>query len=237
MHIDNYVLAARRPVFRRRKSGGMYDIKIAATPPGKYQVGYEREVWLLKDENQPVDLFNGPEAQRIGLQTGWADLLVLPGDKEALSERAAAELRRAAGRFNLKIVRKAEQDSPLRSLWLTVLEPKGQYPEFWSTVRISRQEAEIIIKHLERTDYLWRTVTEPYDSEMFPIPSYFLSLSVGDESDPKQLFSLGPLPLGWGSEMERRLKELREMFSGEARKAMDELLAQLEPFREEWHIP
>jgi len=90
---------------------------------------------------------------------------------------------------------------------------------------------------LEGTDYLWRTVAEPYDRKAFSRPSYCLSLSLGDESDPKQLFELGSLPLGWGLEMDCRLKELRGMFVGESRKAMDELLAQLEPFREEWHAP
>ena len=229
--MKSYVLAPRRPIFRR------YRIEIAATSPGKYQVGYEREVWLLKDENQPIHRFNDPEAQRIHLHTGWADLEVLLGDREALSKRVALELRRAADRFNLKIIRMAEQGSPLRSLWLTVLEPKDQYPEFWSTVQISRQEAEAIIGHLERTDYLWRTVAEPYDRKAFSRPSYCLYLSLGDESDPKQLFGLGSLPLGWGLEMDRRLKELREMFVGESRKAMDELLAQLEPFRKEWRVP
>jgi len=237
LHMKNYVLAPRRPVFKREKNGGRYCIEIAATSPGKYQVGYEREVWLLKDETQPVYRFNDPEAQRIHLHTGWADLMVLLGDREVLSKRVASELRRAAGRFNLKIVRMAEEGSPLRSLLLTVLEPKSRYPEFWSTVQISRQEAETIIGHLERTDYLWRTVAEPYDSKAFPIPSYFLSLSIGDESDPKRSFHLGSLPLGWGLEMDRRLKELREMFVSESRKAMDELLAQLEPFREEWRAP
>ena len=28
-------------------------------------VGYEREVWLLKDENQPIHRFNDPEAQAL----------------------------------------------------------------------------------------------------------------------------------------------------------------------------
>jgi hypothetical protein len=37
--------------------------------------------------------------------------------------------------------------------------------------------------------------------------------------------------------MDRRLKELREMFSGQSRKAMDKLLTQLEPFRKEWRVP
>ncbi len=237
LHMKNYVLAPRCPVFKRKKNDGRYRIEIAATSPGKYQVGYEREVWLLKDENQPIHRFNDPEAQRIHLHTGWADLEVLLGDREYLSKRVATELRRAADRFNLKIVRTAEEGSPLRSLWLTVLEPNNRYPEFWSTVQISRQEAEAIIGHLERTDYLWRTVAEPYDRKAFSIPSYFLSLSLGDESDPKQLFGLGPLPLGWDLEMDRKLKELREMFVGESRKAMDELLTQLEPFRKEWRTP
>jgi len=237
LHMKNYVLAPNRPVFKRNKSHGRYNIEIAATSPGKYIVGYEREVWLLKDENQPIHRFNDSEAQQIHLQTGWADLEVLVGDREALSKRVASELRQAAGRFNLKIVRMAEEGSPLRSLWLTVLEPNNRYPEFWSIVQISRREAETIIGHLERTDYLWRTVAEPYDSKAFPIPSYFLSLSIGDESDPKRSFHLGSLPLGWGLEMDRRLKELREMFVSESRKAMDELLAQLEPFREEWRAP
>ncbi|MBW7988940.1 MAG: hypothetical protein FVQ84_02810 [Planctomycetes bacterium] len=196
LHTKNYVLAPRRPVFKREKNGGRYCIEISATSPGKYQVGYGREVWLLKDENQPVHRFNDPEAQRIHLHTGWADLVVLLGDREALSKRVASELRRAVDQFNLKIVRMAEEGSPLRSLRLTVLEPKSQYPEFWSTVQISRQEAEAIIGHLERTDYLWRTVAEPYDSKAFPIPSYFLSLSLGDESYPKPCFDIGPLPLG-----------------------------------------
>lgn len=237
LHMKNYVLAPRRPVFKRNKSDGRYNIEIAATSSGKYLIGYEREVWLLKDENQPIHRFNDPEAQQIHLQTGWADLEVLVGDREYLSKRVASELRRAAGRFNLKIVRMAEEGSPLRSLWLTVLEPDSQYPEFWSTIRISRQKAKAIISHLEQTDYLWRTVAEPYDSKAFPKPSYFLSLSVGDESDPRRCFALGPLPLGWGLEMDRRLKELREMFVGESRKAMDELLTRLEPFRKEWRVP
>jgi len=178
--LETCVLAARRPVYFNNKDG-FSNIAFASTPPGQYQVGYEREVWLLKDENQPFSLFNDPEARRIGLHSGWADLVVLLGDKEALTKRVALELRRVADRFNLKILRMDEQDSPLKSLWLTVLEPKSQYPEFWSTVRISRQEARVIIGHLERTDYLWRTVAEPYDSKAFPIPSYFLSLSIGDQ--------------------------------------------------------
>jgi hypothetical protein len=237
LHMKNYVLAPNRPVFERNKNDRRYNIEIAATSPGKYQVGYERDVWLLKDGTHSVDRFNDPEAQKIILKTGWADLEVLLGDREALSKRVASELRQAAGRFNLKIVRMDKEGSPLRSLWLTVLEPNNRYPEFWSTVRISRKEAMAIIEHLKQTDYLWRTVAEPYDSKAFPVPSYSLSLGIGDESEPSQYFFLGPLPLGWDLEMDRRLKELREMFVGESRTAMDELLAQLEPYRKEWQAP
>jgi len=223
------MLAPRVPVYypRRHRPSRM----VAHTVPGKYRIAYEFKVHSV----------DGLE-KSFNLASGWTELNVLPPDRKELTEKVAAVLRKNVDRFNFKIFRVAEDNSPLRSLKLTVLEPKEDYPKIWSVVKITREDAIAIIEFLEKSDYLWRTVADPDDNPAFNkasfppelMPYYFLSLSLGDESKPSQLTDSGSIHLGWGPDMYGRLRNLDNFFHGDAKQAMKELLTQIEPFRMEW---
>ncbi|MBL7186117.1 MAG: hypothetical protein ISS70_07305 [Phycisphaerae bacterium] len=205
--------------------------RVAHTVPGKYRIAYELKVHSA----------DGLE-KSFNLASRWTELHVLPPDRKKLTEKVAGVLRKNIDRFNLKISRVAEDNSRLRSLKLTVLEPKEDYPTFWSVIQITREDAIAIVKFLEKSDYLWRTVADPDDNPVFNkasfplelMPYYFLSLSLGDESKPSQLTHLANIHLGWGPDMYGRLRNLENSLHGDAKQAMKELLTQIEPFRMEW---
>jgi len=162
------------------------------------------------------------------LRTGQLDLDVLALDERELTDRTAKALRERTRPFSLKVVRMADKASPLRSLWLTTYDPKVTLPKHWQTVRIDREQANAIIQHLASAGYLWRTIAEPHGEARSAPPSYFLSVALGDESDPAGLSDLGPMPLGWGPTMMAKLRALRKVLRGDAAGAMDRLLAAAE---------
>ena len=207
---------------------------VAHTVPGKYRVAYEFTVHSVAALEKSFNL-----------ASGWTELNVLPPDRKKLTEKVAAALRKDIDRFNLKIFRIAEDNSPLRSLKLTVLKPKRDYPKFWSVVKITRKDAIAIVEFLQKSDYLWQTVAAPDDSPVFNkasfppelMPYYFLGLSLGDESKVSQPIHAGNIHLGWGPDMYGRLRNLENSLHGDAKQAMKELLTQIEPFRMEWKEP
>ena len=162
-----------------------------------------------------------------GLRTGELELEVLPPNEAELTARVAAALEKRTDQFAFKVVAMTDQRTGLRSLRLLTYEPKGKYPDHWTTVQIDREQADAIIRHLAEAGYLWRTVAEPYDERRFTKPSYFLSVSLGDESEPARVTDLAPIPLDWGPATETKLKDLREALAGDAVAAMDELLGRL----------
>ena len=228
LHKNTFMLAPRIPVFYH--TGGTRKRIVALTVPGTYRIAYQIKVHTL----------NGLKMD-FNLASGWAKLTVLPPDRKELTKKVVEVLRPNADRFNLKIFRVADDHSPLRSLKLTVLKPERNYPKFWSVVRITREEAIAIIEFLEQSDYLWRSVTEPanpaYNKASLPpelLPYYCLTFSLGDESKPSQLLGHAHIHLGWGPDLYGRLRKLQNVLRGNAKKAMKELLAQVEPFRGEW---
>ena len=162
------------------------------------------------------------------LRTGQLDIKVLAPDERELTDRTAKALRERTRPFSLKVVRMADKASPLRSLWLTTYDPKVTFPKHWQTVRIDREQADAIIQHLASVGYLWRTIAEPYDEVRSAPPSYFLSVSLGTESEPAGLSDLGAMPLGSGPTMMAKLRGLRKVLRGDAAGAMDQLLATAE---------
>ncbi len=166
-----------------------------------------------------------------GLRTGELELEVLPPNKAELTDRVAAALKKRTDEFAFKVVAMTDEQTGLRSLRLLTYEPKGKYPDHWTTVQIDRRQAEAIIQHLAAAGHLWRTVAEPYEEQRFAKPSYFLSVSLGDESEPSRVTDLAPIPLDWGPSTERKLKDLKETLAGDAAAAMGELLGRLRHVR------
>jgi len=212
-----FMLTPQVPVFYDTR--GIPNRMVALTVPSTYRIAYQVKVHTL--DGLEMD-FN--------LVSGWAKLIVLPRDRKELTRKVAVVLRRNADRFNLKIFRVAEGDSPLRSLKLTVLKPKHNYPKFWSVVRITPEEAIAIIEFLEKSDYLWRSVAEPanpaFNKASVPpelMPYYCLSFSLGDESKPGQLLGHAHIHLGWGPDLYGRLRKLDNVLRGDAKKAMKKL--------------
>ena len=198
------VFAPRFPIYCDRQQTAW-----ASVGPGKYRLSV------------PAGVIAG------SLLTGELELEVLPPDKTALSDRVAAASKEGIDQFTLKVVGMTDQQMGLRSLRLLTFEPKTKYPDNWSTAVIDRAQAEAVIRHMAEAGYLWRSVAEPRDEKRLGKPCYFLSISLGDGLSLNSTTETGSIPLDWGPSTETKLRNLKDVLTGEAAAAMDKLLGRM----------
>lgn len=116
--------------------------------------------------------------------------------------------------------------APMRNLRLSTTAEEAAAPSGpWVSCRISRTvQATAIIEHLRDSGMLNPPISLPAGS--IRGPCYVLAVRAGDTAVTKDL--------GWGLGMLARLDALRKVLDGDAAKAMDGLMAPLEPRRKEW---
>lgn len=190
--------------------GGWFAIRMVGTKPGSAKVvlGYRRP-WE-KDT---------PPAERLTLTFRVGE------DKTA--ERLKAL--KAADAFILSLRYRGEKDKHYRGLVLYGLNLLVcQFPPNTRGVRVSEEEVVRILDHLAADGCLARAQNDP---SVGPLGWDWTGYSVSVEGQGATWLTEY---LGWNPTMLRRLDGLRSVLTGEAAKAMDEVLDRLSEDRRKW---
>lgn len=153
--------------------------------------------------------------------------------KAELSEQAkelAAKFKDSAGNFGMSLTYYGNQEKPYYNLLLSAAGvPEKRQEPFNPAVGITREQAEKLIDVLAEIGY--------FDDAMNIInvrrfrhptgPTYVLTLS-----GPRDIRL--HLDLGWNKAMHAKLEAIQASLDGEARKAMDMLIARLSGHLKEW---
>ncbi|MBM4039992.1 MAG: hypothetical protein FJ290_15925, partial [Planctomycetes bacterium] len=121
-------------------------------------------------------------------------------------------------------------------LMLTVPDPPSEKYARHTFVQIGKQEAEKLIDHLEAIGFFGRAKNVMGKGFGYTPPACVVKVwgSVESLPDGRRYPQLLTENLGWDLKMLAKLDAIRKVLDGDAAKAMDQLLAQLEPQRKEW---
>jgi len=143
--------------------------------------------------------------------------------------RRSRQLRKKANinSFALQVWYHGPKPKPYYRLLLTAVPIERKERPFEMIRFLNARQAEKIIDHLAVEGFLTHAVKmDKKTTKVYKGPAYFMTIPMG--------ISRLDGTLGWGPGLLKRLDALRKVLDGDAAKAMDKLLAQLERQHKEW---